>query len=132
MLNPVAHTIINSLVHPQSGYFDCDDDDESYSEQSLMDDEYEFEFDCTAEELQAALTGRDGDRELEPCCQLPHNGASPPHTQPESVGPRLAIDFDLINATCSQVLQNCETFNELSLLDATAAAAAAGVERPYT
>ncbi|XP_017024814.1 autotransporter adhesin BpaC [Drosophila kikkawai] len=124
----------------QSGYFDCDDDDESYSEHSLMDDEYEFEFDCTAEELQAVLTGRD--RELEPCCQplgarpgshLRHNGASPDpdtsHTQPESVGHRLAIDFDLINATCSQVLQNCETFNELSLLDA---AAAAGAERPYT
>ncbi|KAH8234181.1 hypothetical protein KR038_002832, partial [Drosophila bunnanda] len=118
----------------QSGYFDCDDDDESYSEQSLMDDEYEFEFDCTAEELQAVLAGRD--RELEACCpgsHLPHNGASPDpdtsHTATESVGHRLAIDFDLINATCSQVLQNCETFNELSLLDP---AAAAGAERSYT
>lgn len=31
---------------------------------------------------------------------------------------RLAIDFDLINATRSQVLQNCSaTFNGLSLLD---------------
>jgi len=30
---------------------------------------------------------------------------------------RLDIDFDLINATSSQVLQNCATFNELSLLD---------------
>jgi len=30
---------------------------------------------------------------------------------------RLAIDFDLINATSSQVLQNCRTFNDLSLLD---------------
>lgn len=31
---------------------------------------------------------------------------------------RLAIDFDLINATSSQVLENCSTFNDLSLLDA--------------
>lgn len=30
----------------------------------------------------------------------------------------LAIDFDLINATGMQVLQNCATFNGLSLLDA--------------
>ncbi|XP_033254219.1 uncharacterized protein LOC117193588 [Drosophila miranda] len=35
----------------QSGYFDCDDDDESYSEQSLKDDEYE-DYDYSVEELQ--------------------------------------------------------------------------------
>ncbi|XP_030386887.1 AF4/FMR2 family member 4 [Scaptodrosophila lebanonensis] len=29
----------------------------------------------------------------------------------------IAIDFDLINVTSSQVLENCETFNDLSLLD---------------
>ncbi|XP_017070439.2 probable serine/threonine-protein kinase DDB_G0267686 [Drosophila eugracilis] len=120
----------------QSGYFDCDDDDESYSEQSLMDDEYD-EYDCSAEELQAVLTGpRDQERPRLPCCQLdsnnhpPHKGDSPAaHTLPESesLGHRVAIDFDLINATCSQVLENCETFNDLSLLDA-----AAGAERPFT
>ncbi|XP_016928961.2 uncharacterized transmembrane protein DDB_G0289901 [Drosophila suzukii] len=127
----------------QSGYFDCDDDDESYSEQSLMDDEYEDEFDCSAEELQAVLTGGGhggggaggGGVPIPPCCQLeasshlPHKGDSPDaHTalpDVESLGHRLAIDFDLINATCSQVLENCETFNDLSLLDA-------GVERPFT
>ncbi|XP_050744216.1 uncharacterized protein LOC108022552 [Drosophila biarmipes] len=118
----------------QSGYFDCDDDDESYSEQSLMDDEYEDEFDCSAEELQAVLTGGGGAR-VPPCCQLeasshlPLKGDSPDaHAAPpgvESLGHRLAIDFDLINATCSQVLENCETFNDLSLLDA-------GAERPFT
>nr|XP_016928960.1 putative lysozyme-like protein isoform X1 [Drosophila suzukii]XP_016928961.1 putative lysozyme-like protein isoform X1 [Drosophila suzukii]XP_016928962.1 putative lysozyme-like protein isoform X1 [Drosophila suzukii] len=127
----------------QSGYFDCDDDDESYSEQSLMDDEYEDEFDCSAEELQAVLTGGGhggggaggGGVPIPPCCQLeasshlPHKRDSPDaHTalpDVESLGHRLAIDFDLINATCSQVLENCETFNDLSLLDA-------GVERPFT
>ncbi|KAH8350264.1 hypothetical protein KR067_010808, partial [Drosophila pandora] len=153
----------------QSGYFDCDDDDESYSEQSLMDDEFEYdeyEYDCSVEELQAMLTaGGGGSGSIEgqnwnwnsptrnPCCQLdthlqlqPDNGESHPvntQKQPEqepdpepgsesesgSVGHRVAIDFDLINATCSQVLENCETFNDLSLLDA---AAAAGAERPFT
>ncbi|XP_033151696.1 secreted protein PRY1 [Drosophila mauritiana] len=120
----------------QSGYFDCDDDDESYSEQSLMDDEYD-EFDCGAEELQAAMTAaRQQDVPRMPCCplgagsHLAHKADSPAaHTPPqsESLGHRVAIDFDLINATCSQVLQNCETFNDLSLLDA-----AAGAERPFT
>ncbi|XP_017124759.2 LOW QUALITY PROTEIN: putative uncharacterized protein DDB_G0277255 [Drosophila elegans] len=124
----------------QSGYFDCDDDDESYSEQSLMDDEYD-EFDCSAEELQAVMTGaREGDVPpiRIPCCPLdpnydevhkgdPDSRSPDSHTPPESLGHRLAIDFDLINATCSQVLQNCETFNELSLLDA-----ATGSERPFT
>lgn len=39
--------------------------------------------------------------------------------EPESKSEhRLAIDFDLINATGMQVLQNCATFNGLSLLDA--------------
>ncbi|XP_043642695.1 protein lingerer [Drosophila teissieri] len=123
----------------QSGYFDCDDDDESYSEQSLMDDEYD-EFDCGAEELQAAMTAaRHQDVPRMPCCplgassHLPHKEDSQPaaHTPPESesLGHRVAIDFDLINATCSQVLQNCETFNDLSLLDA---AAGSGAERPFT
>lgn len=120
----------------QSGYFDCDDDDESYSEQSLMDDEYD-EFDCGAEELQAAMTAaRHQDVPRMPCCplgassHLAHKVDSPAvHMPPqsESLGHRVAIDFDLINATCSQVLQNCETFNDLSLLDS-----AAGAERPFT
>jgi len=108
-----------------------------------MDDEYEDEFDCSAEELQAVLTGGGhggggaggGGVPIPPCCQqeasshLPHKEDSPDaHTalpDVESLGHRLAIDFDLINATCSQVLENCETFNDLSLLDA-------GVERPFT
>ncbi|EDV57045.2 protein lingerer [Drosophila erecta] len=122
----------------QSGYFDCDDDDESYSEQSLMDDEYD-EFDCVAEELQAAMAApRHQEVSRMPCCplgassHLPHKADSPaahspPESESESLGHRVAIDFDLINTTCSQVLQNCETFNDLSLLDA-----AAGAERPFT
>ncbi|KAH8321278.1 hypothetical protein KR074_000204, partial [Drosophila pseudoananassae] len=154
----------------QSGYFDCDDDDESYSEQSLMDDEFEYdeyEYDCSVEELQAMLTAGGGGSSgsvvgqnwnwnsptNNPCCQLDTHLQLPsdkgeshavntqqhteqePEPEPEPgtelghVGHRVAIDFDLINATCSQVLENCETFNDLSLLDA---ATAAGVERPFT
>nr|XP_044249175.1 myosin-G heavy chain isoform X2 [Drosophila takahashii] len=122
----------------QSGYFDCDDDDESYSEQSLMDDEYD-EFDCSAEELQAVLTGGGGGVvPVPPCCQLdasshlPPKGDSPALTNVESLGHRLAIDFDLINATCSQVLENCETFNDLSLLDAGGSAGSGVEQRPFT
>ncbi|XP_022222744.2 homeobox protein prospero isoform X2 [Drosophila obscura] len=147
----------------QSGYFDCDDDDESYSEQSLMDDEYD-DYDYSAEELQMLLT-REHQLRQQPeqtlcyavdCqqnCHLPQvevqgppavagqregdcaatGSQSPlePEPEPEFVGVsghhRVAIDFDLINATCSQVLQNCETFNDLSLLDA-----GTGTERPFT
>ncbi|XP_034653868.1 beclin-1-like protein B [Drosophila subobscura] len=135
----------------QSGYFDCDDDDESYSEQSLMDDEYD-DYDYSVEELQMLLTRehqlRQGPEQTlcyavdcQQNCHLPQDeaqeppaagqGDAEPEPEPEFVGVsghhRVAIDFDLINATCSQVLQNCETFNDLSLLDA------AGTEqRPFT
>ncbi|XP_034120568.1 uncharacterized protein LOC117578883 [Drosophila guanche] len=133
----------------QSGYFDCDDDDESYSEQSLMDDEYD-DYDYSVEELQMLLTrehqlGQGPEQTLcyavdcQQNCHLPQDEAQEPpaagqgnvEPEPEYVGVsgphRVAIDFDLINATCSQVLQNCETFNDLSLLDA------AGTEqRPFT
>lgn len=135
-----------------------------------MDDEFEYdeyEYDCSAEELQAMLTAAGGgvsgsvegqnwnwnSPTSNPCCQLDthlqlpsDNGEShaantqkhpvqEPDPEPVSesgnVGHRVAIDFDLINATCSQVLENCETFNDLSLLDASASTAA-GVERPFT
>lgn len=156
--------------NPQSAYFDCDDDDdESFSEQSLMDDEYdEYDFSygygqdeqlgplhltgvhqAAAAANQLHMTQAEGqekqqqeeeqrESELELCyavdCQqncyrnqqemkledgntnVTQSGAG---AELESKSEhRLAIDFDLINATRSQVLQNCSaTFNGLSLLD---------------
>ncbi|KAH8299392.1 hypothetical protein KR044_000993 [Drosophila immigrans] len=149
----------------QSGYFDCaDDDDESYSEQSLMDEYDEYDYHGYGYEQQAslltsahhagpnqpAMTQPDQHQlqqqqqqqlqaaDLNLCyavdCQQncirsddgePKEGTfqtdseyeSEPSTATKSEH-RLAIDFDLINATSSQVLQNCATFNDLSLLDA--------------
>ncbi|EDW59998.2 uncharacterized protein Dvir_GJ21119 [Drosophila virilis] len=132
----------------QSGYFDCaDDDDESYSEQSLMDeydDEYDYGYGYEEQMLlpaghtnQSAMTQAEGQRErdseqeqqLELCyavdCQQNCSKVDGPSESQESGSEwmskseqRLAIDFDLINATSSQVLENCSTFNDLSLLDA--------------
>ncbi|XP_051861678.1 homeobox protein prospero [Drosophila albomicans] len=174
----------------QSGYFDCaDDDDESYSEQSLMDeyDEYDYhgygyeqeqEHEQQASPLltsahhagpnQPAMTQPDQHQlhhqqqpqqqqlqapELNLCyavdchqncirsddgqtkegtfqtdsdydyvyekdreTEVEAEAESGPNTATKSEH-RLAIDFDLINATSSQVLQNCATFNDLSLLE---------------
>ncbi|XP_030558070.1 uncharacterized protein DDB_G0283357, partial [Drosophila novamexicana] len=132
----------------QSGYFDCaDDDDESYSEQSLMDeydDEYDYGYGYEEQMLlpsghtnQSAMTQAEGQRQrvseqeqqLELCyavdCQQNCSKVDGPPESQESGSEwmskseqRLAIDFDLINATSSQVLENCSTFNDLSLLDA--------------
>ncbi|XP_017835597.1 protein kinase 4 [Drosophila busckii] len=146
----------------QSGYFDCadDDDDESYSEQSFMDDEYD-EYDygysygqqeqqqqceqtkvLTAEASALSQTEPASEPEPQQLCyaidcqqqqqQLEHDKIYAGHTttltanetefeaasnatassEQESVQ-CVAIDFDLINITSSQVLQNCQTFNDL-------------------
>ncbi|KAH8413763.1 hypothetical protein KR222_007827, partial [Zaprionus bogoriensis] len=134
----------------QSGYFDCaDDDDESYSEQSLMDDEYdEYDFSYGDEQTlhstgvhqagpnQRLMVQEEREQEREPeseqtsalelcyavdcqqeCCRAAASGGQRAALESKSEH-RLAIDFDLINATSCQVLQNCATFNGLSLLDA--------------
>lgn len=145
---PPASTKLNKYYNPQSGYFDCaDDDDESYSEQSLMDeydDEYDYGYGYEEQMLlpsghtnQSAMTQAEGQRQrvseqeqqLELCyavdCQQNCSKVDGPPESQESGSEwmskseqRLAIDFDLINATSSQVLENCSTFNDLSLLDA--------------
>ncbi|KAH8393266.1 hypothetical protein KR215_001536, partial [Drosophila sulfurigaster] len=123
----------------QSGYFDCaDDDDESYSEQSLMDeyDEYDYHgygYEQEQEHEQQAsslLTSAQHAGPNQPAMtqpdqhQLHHQQQQEPQQQQLQAAElnlcyahRLAIDFDLINATSSQVLQNCATFNDLSLLE---------------
>ncbi|KAH8372287.1 hypothetical protein KR093_010943 [Drosophila rubida] len=160
----------------QSGYFDCaDDDDESYSEQSLMDEYDEYDYHGYGYEQQSPLLttahhagpnqpamtqpdqhqlqqqqqqqqlqapdlnlcyavdcqqncirSDDGhrkegtfqtDSEHEHENETEADAETEPNTATKSEH-RLAIDFDLINATSSQVLQNCATFNDLSLLDA--------------
>lgn len=152
----------------QSGYFDCDDDDdESFSEQSLMDDEYdEYDFSygygqdeqhgplhltgvhqaaaaanqlhMTQAEEKQQQEDEQRESELELCYAVDCEQNCYRNQQEMNVGDgntnvtqsnagaeleskseqRLAIDFDLINATRSQVLQNCSaTFNGLSLLD---------------
>ncbi|XP_043071537.1 serine-rich adhesin for platelets [Drosophila grimshawi] len=119
----------------QSGYFDCaDDDDESYSEQSLMDEYDEYDYGYSYDEQMLLLTSahpadqsnqpedsQHEQEELPLCyavdCQQNCIKVNAARRESESEH-RLAIDVDLVNATSSQVLENCVTFNDLSLLDA--------------